>query len=90
MTDIDHAIGFYESLGRHLYSMQSLAAKVGKLDDQHKALKGGIKRQRSNATTSSAKSKGGRANWPTSRSNASNSMGTLRRSKPKSRTSAPS
>ena len=43
MTDsLDHAIGNYESLGRHLYSLCKFTTEVCKLDDQYKALKGGI------------------------------------------------
>src|SRR5262249_13191414 len=43
MSDsLDHAIGNCESLMRHLYSLRKFTTETGKLDDQYKALRGGI------------------------------------------------
>src|SRR5262249_23811923 len=43
MSDIlDQAIGNSEALMRHLYSLRKYATENGKLDDQYRALKGGI------------------------------------------------
>jgi len=43
MTDIlDQALAASETLMRHLYSLRKFATENGKLDDKHKALRGGI------------------------------------------------
>ena len=43
MSDsLDHAIGNCESLMRHLYALRKFTTETGKLDDQLKALRGGI------------------------------------------------